>query len=134
MDVVLCRNVLMYFTPEHAARVVGNLHGALVENGWLLVAPSETSQVLFRQFTIVDFPDAMFYRKPAGSFPRLSSVEIAPVGYPEPPVLQEELPSGEESRREEETVPPNAPETDSPIFVARALANQGEARGSALLV
>jgi len=126
MDVVLCRNVLMYFTQEHAARVVGNLHGALVENGWLLVAPSETSQALFRQFTIVDFPDAMFYRKPAGSFPRLPSVESAPVGYSEPCVLQEELPSGVESRREEETAPPNAPETDSPIFVARALANQGE--------
>ena len=126
MDVVLCRNVLMYFTPEHAARVVENLHGSLVENGWLVVSPSETSQALFRRFTIVDFPNAMLYRKPAGSFPRLPNVESAPVGYPKPFVLQEELPSGEESRREEETAPPNAPETDSPIFTARALANQGE--------
>jgi chemotaxis protein methyltransferase CheR len=126
MDVVLCRNVLMYFTPEHAARVVENLHGSLVENGWLLVAPSETSQVLFRQFTIVNFSDVMFYRRPAGSFLRLPSVEIAPVGYPEPLALQEEMPSGEESRREEEISPPNAQETDAPIIVARALANQGE--------
>jgi chemotaxis protein methyltransferase CheR len=126
MDVVLCRNVLMYFTPERAARVAGNLHGALVENGWLLVAPTETSQILFRQFTMVGFPDAILYRKSDGSIPRLPSAESAPVGYPEPRVLQEETPPAEESRREEETAPPTVPETDSPIFVARALANQGK--------
>jgi chemotaxis protein methyltransferase CheR len=126
MDLVLCRNVLMYFTPEHAARVVGNLHGALVENGWLLVAPCETSQVLFRQFTTSDFPEAIFYRKSAGSTPRLPSVESAPSWYPEPPALQEEPPSGEEIRREGRISPPNAQETDAPIAVARALANQGD--------
>ncbi|MGA2615923.1 MAG: CheR family methyltransferase [Spirochaetia bacterium] len=125
MDLVLCRNVLMYFTPEHAARVVGNLYGALAENGWLLVAPCETSQVLFRRFTIADFPGAIFYRKSAGSTPRLPSVESAPSWYPEPPALQEELPSGEEARQEE-IAPPNAQETDAPIAVARALANQGD--------
>jgi chemotaxis protein methyltransferase CheR len=124
MDLVLCRNVLMYFTPEHAARVIGNLYGALVENGWLLVAPCETSQVLFRQFTIADFPDAIFYRKSAGSTPRLPSVESAPSWYPEPPALQEELPSDEEARQEE-IAPPNAQETDA-LAVARALANQGD--------
>lgn len=84
MDLVLCRNVLMYFAPEHAARVVGKLHESLVDNGWLLVAPSEASQVLFRRFTAVDFPEAMFYRKTAGSTARPDGFESAPTMLPPP--------------------------------------------------
>jgi chemotaxis protein methyltransferase CheR len=126
MDVVLCRNVLMYFAPQHAARVVANLHGALVENGWLLVAPCESSQSLFRQFTVGDFPGAIVYRKPAGSAP-LPSVESEPVGYPEPLAIQENMQTGEVNRREDQAAPQtHAPQADSPIFVARALANKGE--------
>lgn len=126
MDVVLCRNVLMYFTQEHAARVVENLQGSLVENGWLLVAPCETSQVVFGQFKTVNFSDAILYRKLAGGSLRLPSVEITPVVYSKPLVLQEEIPSRDENRREEQTALPNVPKTDSPIVVALALANQGE--------
>jgi len=126
MDVVLCRNVLMYFTPEHATRVVGKLRGSLVENGWLLVAPSETSQALFREFAIVNFPDAMFYRRTFGSSLHPPSMEIAPVGQPESLTLQGKMPSTDENRLEEQATPPNAPETDSPIVVALALANQGK--------
>ena len=126
MDVVLCRNVLMYFQPEQAAQVVGSLHGALVENGWLLVAPSEASHVLFRQFTVVGFPDATFYRKPPGSTLVPAAVESAPAGFTELRALQGELPLTGENRHEAEASSPNATETDSPISAARALANQGE--------
>ncbi|HUI70036.1 MAG TPA: tetratricopeptide repeat protein, partial [Spirochaetia bacterium] len=76
---------------------------------------------------IADFPDAIFYRKSDGSTPRLPSAESAPAWYPEPPpLIKEELPTGEEIRREEQTFPLNAQEMDAPIAVARALANQGE--------
>jgi chemotaxis protein methyltransferase CheR len=125
MDVVLCRNVLMYFTLEKAERVVENLHGSLVENGWLLVAPSEASQTLFRRFAIISFPGAMFYRRPAGSFMRLPSAEIAPVDHSEH-LFEKEVPSGAEDRREEPISPANAQETVAPIVMARALANRGE--------
>jgi len=125
MDIVLCRNVLMYFTPETASRVVEKLRDALLEHAWLLVAPSETSQALFRQFEIVDFPDVMIYRKPPGPFPR-PSVESATVVCPGPSALQEEPLSGEGIRLEVPTTPQNAVPTDSPIVAAQALANRGE--------
>lgn len=63
MDVILCRNVLMYFTPEQARKVVRNLRRALVAGGWLIVSPSEASHALFPDFAAVNFPGAVFYRK-----------------------------------------------------------------------
>jgi chemotaxis protein methyltransferase CheR len=63
MDIVFCRNVLMYFTPSHVSRVIGRLHGALAAGGWLAVSPSEASRALFRQFEAVNFPGAILFRK-----------------------------------------------------------------------
>ena len=50
MDLILCRNVLMYLTPSHQRDVVGRLKACLVEGGWLIVSPSELSDDLFRGF------------------------------------------------------------------------------------
>lgn len=62
-DLILCRNVLMYFTPAQASKVVGVLHAALHEDGWLAVAPCEASQVLFARFRPAHCDGAIFYRK-----------------------------------------------------------------------
>src|SRR5882757_6175269 len=63
MDVIFCRNVLMYFTPAHARKVVENLRSALTDDGWLAVSPTECSQALFSRFVAVNFPDSIMYRK-----------------------------------------------------------------------
>jgi len=63
MDVIFCRNVLMYFAPEQARQVVRNFYRALVEGGWLVVGSAETSQVLYPEFETVNFPGATLYRK-----------------------------------------------------------------------
>jgi chemotaxis protein methyltransferase CheR len=63
MDVIFCRNVLMYFTPPQARKVLGNLRHALVEDGWLVVSPSEGSQALLSRFVPVNFPDVILYQK-----------------------------------------------------------------------
>lgn len=64
IDVIFCRNVLMYFTPAHAQKVIQHLYRSLVDGGWLMVSPSEASQVLYAQFVTVNFPDAILYQKP----------------------------------------------------------------------
>src|SRR5262245_56174698 len=56
VDLILCRNVLMYFSPAQTRKVISNLYRALVNGGWLIVSPSETSQALFRRFLTVNFP------------------------------------------------------------------------------
>jgi chemotaxis protein methyltransferase CheR len=63
MDLVLCRNVLIYFEPSQSATLIGKLRRSLVDDGWLLVSPSECSQTLFSGFSAVNFPGAVFYRK-----------------------------------------------------------------------
>lgn len=63
IDVILCRNVLIYFTESHTRRLADNLHMALAEGGWLAVSASECSQTLFSSFTAVNFPGAILYRK-----------------------------------------------------------------------
>jgi chemotaxis protein methyltransferase CheR len=63
MDVIFCRNVLMYFTPAQTRKVIGNLHRALIDGGWLAVGPSEASQALFPQFVTANFPGVILYQK-----------------------------------------------------------------------
>jgi chemotaxis protein methyltransferase CheR len=114
MDVILCRNVLMYFAPEVARRVVHKLYCSLMDGGWLIVSPTETSQALFSEFATVNFPGAFFYRKGAArpaaardfavphtqaEFPDLSEIKavfptkIQPVAAePQSPTVQPQTP------------------------------------------
>ncbi|OGJ87737.1 MAG: hypothetical protein A2268_02465 [Candidatus Raymondbacteria bacterium RifOxyA12_full_50_37] len=63
MDIIFCRNVLMYFAPERARQVGKDLYRSLVDSGWLMVGASELSQALFPQFAPVHFPGVIAYRK-----------------------------------------------------------------------
>ncbi|MGD0886277.1 MAG: CheR family methyltransferase [Thermodesulfovibrionales bacterium] len=63
MDLVLCRNMLMYFAPEKQMKVVGKLYHSLVNGGWLMVSPTEVSSVVSSPFLSVQFPGATLYRK-----------------------------------------------------------------------
>ena len=69
MDVILCRNVLMYFAPGQAKEVVRGLYRCLVDGGWLIVSPSETSHVLFSEFATVNLPGITLYRKESRGTP-----------------------------------------------------------------
>jgi chemotaxis protein methyltransferase CheR len=69
MDLVFCRNVLMYFSPVQIERVIANLHHSLIDGGWLAVSASETSQALFARFATRNFPGAILYQKSAAKFP-----------------------------------------------------------------
>jgi chemotaxis protein methyltransferase CheR len=63
MDVIFCRNVLMYFGRAQIRRVVARLRDSLVDGGWLVVNASEASAELFPGFTPVVHEDAVFFRK-----------------------------------------------------------------------
>ena len=65
MDIIFCRNVLMYFTNEQVKKCAQKFYHSLVNGGWFLVSPSETSQTVFQQFKTANFPDAFYYMKEA---------------------------------------------------------------------
>jgi len=66
MDIIFCRNVLIYFSRDRADAVIGNLSRCLVDGGWLVVSPVEvpgaTTPPLLHP---VRFPGAVLYRKGA---------------------------------------------------------------------
>lgn len=84
MDVILCRNVLMYFTAARARKVVDNLYGCLVDGGWLVVSPTETSNFLFSRFAAMEFPGAVLYRKSADTKSQPAAGYQAPIFAPPP--------------------------------------------------
>lgn len=108
MDLIFCRNVLMYFTPPQIARAVAKLHASLVQDGWLAVSPSETSQTLFARFTTVNFPGAVLYRKGA-NLDRPPAV----------PAMQA-VPAAKSPR------PVDRPPQPAAAQLARSLANEGK--------
>lgn len=63
MDLILCRNVLMYLTRETQLRCVARLQRALVDGGWLVISPAESSADLLGSFVSVSFPGAILYRR-----------------------------------------------------------------------
>ncbi len=66
MDMIFCRNVLMYFAEEAEMQVIRQFSRSLVEGGWLVVGPCETSKALREEFSTPAFPGGVFYRKPSG--------------------------------------------------------------------
>jgi len=62
-DVILCRNVLIYFTDDTAARVVDTLGGALRPGGLLLVGVSESLLRFGTSLRCEERGGAFFYQK-----------------------------------------------------------------------
>jgi chemotaxis protein methyltransferase CheR len=63
MDIILCRNVLMYFSEAWVDKITERLYNALNNNGWFAVASCELSSHTFSQFESVNFQNAILYRK-----------------------------------------------------------------------
>jgi chemotaxis protein methyltransferase CheR len=126
-DIILCRNVLMYFTPEQATRVARRLHGTVAEGGWLAVSPCEVSQRLFTGFTTVNFPNAVLYHKspatPAAPPPRAPAPARAAT---QPRAMARSRPAGAATRTAAPRIE-SQPHASGEAFAreARALADQG---------
>ncbi len=89
MDIIFCRNVLMYFSPDQLRKVIANLHRSLMEGGWLFVSASEASQQMFADFSPAGFEGTAVYRK--GAAPHLT-LPVPPVMTWNETVLKETLP------------------------------------------
>lgn len=63
MDVILCRNVLMYFSDRQAQAVMHRLHRSLTPSGWLAVSPTEHALRRTPGFRSVHFEGAFLYQK-----------------------------------------------------------------------
>jgi chemotaxis protein methyltransferase CheR len=69
LDVILCRNVIIYFDIETKRRVVRTFLGKLKPGGFLLLGHSESLINLSTDFELKHLRHDMVYRKPAESDP-----------------------------------------------------------------
>ena len=63
MDIILCRNVTIYFDREETRRVMGRMYDTLAENGWLIVGHSEPQPEIYDAFTARNYENAIFYQR-----------------------------------------------------------------------
>nr|WP_246512925.1 protein-glutamate O-methyltransferase CheR [Azospirillum picis] len=64
-DIILCRNVMIYFDEATRHRLLGDLHHALADGGWLVVGHAEAGPQMNELFIPVSVPGATLYRKQA---------------------------------------------------------------------
>jgi chemotaxis protein methyltransferase CheR len=83
-DIIICRNVVIYFDQESARHVVGMFHGALNDDGYLFMGHSESLDRLSTDFSAISVGDTFVYVK-KGSSPDLAeaAAESARRGVPE---------------------------------------------------
>ena len=63
MDLILCRNVTIYFSEAVTRQVIGRFYDALPEGGWLVPGHSEPSLTLYRSFQVRNFADTVLYQR-----------------------------------------------------------------------
>jgi chemotaxis protein methyltransferase CheR len=62
-DVVFCRNVLMYFTPDKAREVVRRISQALLPSGYFFIGHAETLRGLTQEFHLCHTHDTFYYQR-----------------------------------------------------------------------
>ena len=119
MDLILCRNVLMYFRQDLAEGVLRKFQAALKDGGWLILTPAEgplTFPAAVPGLKMAQLPGLTAYRKTAEQQPvyaPLFAAEALEPVLPPPPAAKPRPPS-----------PPAAPEK-RPLEEARTLYGLG---------
>jgi chemotaxis protein methyltransferase CheR len=81
-DLILCRNVMIYFAPEASRRLIGQFHQSLGDGGWLVGGASEHNLENYTAFRTVAAEGTKLYQKmalPSGQ------MEVAVAAAPKPP-------------------------------------------------
>jgi chemotaxis protein methyltransferase CheR len=134
VDVILCRNVLMYFSQPRAEQVVRAFYNCLNEGGWLAVSATETSVKTYCPLVGVNFEDAFLYQKQSETMTRPAncssfSLGAAPtIAVPAEPAVVEVKRTKLEKKK---PVPAPQPEPEAPPVAsgqneARTLYEQGQ--------
>src|SRR5581483_11289886 len=86
IDLLLCRNTLMYFNSETQARILGRFHFALNDGGYLFLGKAEMLLTHGQLFTPVDLKRRVFRKVPNHeNRPRLlRAAALAQEGVPTP--------------------------------------------------
>ncbi len=63
LDLIICRNVTIYFEGATTRQIIDRFHGALNSEGWLVVGHAEPLVSGYEGFVPRNFPNAVLYQK-----------------------------------------------------------------------
>ncbi len=63
IDIIFCRNVMIYFDSQTSLRVIENFYNCLARDGYLFLGHSETLWQITDKFERVEFPQTFIYKK-----------------------------------------------------------------------
>jgi chemotaxis protein methyltransferase CheR len=69
LDVVFCRNVMIYFDLATRRRVLRGLHAKLRSGGWLLLGHAESLLQVTADFELAHLRNDLVYRRPGAPAP-----------------------------------------------------------------
>ena len=101
MDLIMCRNVFIYFGPESVRETANRLFATLAEGGWLITGPSDPPLQDLAPFEIVNTASGVMYRRRGVSRLKTSPVRESAVRSdpvlaelaPEPPAPDQDFPA-----------------------------------------
>lgn len=62
-DIVFCRNVLIYFSPEIKSQIISQIHGVLNNEGYLFLGASESLSGINKDFSMLRCNPGIIYQK-----------------------------------------------------------------------
>jgi chemotaxis protein methyltransferase CheR len=63
LDLIICRNVMIYFDAETYQKVVSNFEESLVDEGWMIVGHAEARPGGFKGMKTIQLPSVTLYQK-----------------------------------------------------------------------
>lgn len=76
MDIIFCRNVLIYFNPDSKKKLVYNFYQRLHDGGYLLLGHAESLINITTSFTLKHLKSDMVYQKPKKFAPAMSDENL----------------------------------------------------------
>ncbi|MEB3230276.1 MAG: CheR family methyltransferase, partial [Leptolyngbyaceae bacterium] len=73
-DLILCRNVFIYFTPEAIAQTLRRFYQALKPGGYLVTGHAELQGIPLNGLQVRCFPESIVYQRPVRSRPTVMGV------------------------------------------------------------
>jgi chemotaxis protein methyltransferase CheR len=99
VDLLLCRNVTIYFNRATTKALIGRFHATLSDGGYLFLGHSETLWQMSDAFTLVPLGDAFVYRRDDGPEARVTLPDRRTEAGDAPILLQERRGRSERRRR-----------------------------------
>ncbi|MFA6770559.1 MAG: CheR family methyltransferase [Bacteroidales bacterium] len=79
LNLIFCRNVLIYFSQKNIKLVANKLFNSLCEGGWLVTSQVELNSEFFPNFSKVNIDDGFFYKKEKLITPKKRAVKESPI-------------------------------------------------------